>query len=490
MEKNNLSSILIGLCLGIIMLFGIGLWKMNYQMKQNAKENLSLRSALADKMDQISQLSQEQKVRSVNLNTFASDTQDAISQIEEQHIENKVKQLEQPQAPIDFDGSAQSWIHELKNELEELSRQENELLSVLSEEQEGLDPLSQELAQIEDKYSSMVQTESASKELKFKVASLEERLSFLKNEKQDLEIQIEGMQSKSNNIIIQNKELKSEVKGLEEEIKDLSKAGNKSSSKRNDKKLNKLKEEISEFKNTVADLKGKLAVKNKEVKKIDEEKDELTRKIIKLQGDLVKVREADSDSARVKLMQDKIEELEEDKKELRKSLNSMQDKYAGIEDELKLAQDGREELANESKKMKFRLSAIEDERDEKADAIERLEKELIRQKKSDKGDGKLIKTLEEEKEKFEKVNNLYSRLKGQLKEVALILAKRDELITKREAQLLSVEQEKEYLSKKVVYLEEFFEKFKNQQNATYEKLNGMDNLKEVDVVVSSSAFEE
>lgn len=493
MEKNNLSGILIGLCLGIIMLFGIGLWKMNNLMQKNEKENQSLRAALADKMDQISDLTADKAVLTEDLQAFASNTEEAISKIEKERQLNEELEMETPDVPLDVDGSAQSWISELQNELAELSRQESELLDVLADEQESLDPLSDELEQLEEKYSSILKTESASKELKTTVDSLESKIAVLEKEKKELQTEIDGIKGKSKKISSENSRLKKEISSLEQSLKSSGKE--EKLSRKAKKQLERLEGELKEYQETVVKLEGDISNKDMKLKQINSDKDELTKQIISLQSELVKARKADSDNARVKLMQDKIDELEEDKYELQYSLKALQEKFDNMSSELSSVVSGREELASESLKMQERLAAIEDEKDKKADTISKLEKELKEIKKTDQSHSSMEKALDEEREKYEKVNALYSRLKEQLKEVAIILAKRDELITKRESQLQGLIKEKEYLSKKVNYLEDFFEKFKKQQTATYEKLNGMsddidDASREVDVVVTSSLLEE
>lgn len=492
MEKNNLSGILIGLCLGIIMLFGIGLWKMGYKMEQNERENQSLRSALADKMEQISVLSADKEVLTEDLKAYASSTQTAIAKIEQEREEKEAKVVEVSQTPIDFNGSAQSWISELKSELEELSRQESELLDELSTEQESLDPLSDELAQIEEKYSSILKTETASKELKTTVASLERKLSLLESEKEELLVQMGSIKDRSKDLTSENVRLKKELSDLETNIEKDNKI---KVSKKAEKQIKQLKNELNDYKSTVEELELDLKSKDVKLKRINEDKDELTKQLISLQGELVKAREADTDNARVKIMQDKISDLEKDKTKLQYALKELQEKFDKMNLELGSVVSGRDELAEESLKMQKRLESIEIEKSDKADEINRLEKQLRKVKSSGMSDSKLAKTLEEEKEKYEKVNTLYSRLKEQLKEVAMILAKRDELITKREAQLQTVTREKDFLDKKVKYLEDFFEKFKKQQTMTYEKLNGMAEdiegaSREVDVVVTSSLLEE
>jgi len=86
---------------------------------------------------------------------------------------------------------------------------------------------------------------------------------------------------------------------------------------------------------------------------------------------------------------------------------------------------------------------------------------------------------------------LYTRLREQLKDVAQILAARDETLKLKEEEAKALNDEVGFLKTKLTFLEDFFNQFQERQRMTTEKIMGIGEHsagdKRVDVILHSSS---
>lgn len=386
------------------------------------------------------------------------------------------------------------------------------------------------------------QSFSGKNALNKKIEVLKERVKTLNNRKSDLEKTVEATK-KENQILDKslNDLLDDKTKLLEEKNKIFE------LNKDMEMKLSALADQLSVSKSKISEL-SRRDPGTKEIKRLQNivnllqaEKDklelsfsdlrnekegaedkvsELTSKVLSLQKDLLKERKKSDSSLELRNLRlalkdqkkkyedlekyaDKLvaeskqlKDIEREKNELEKVVNKLQSQKNDLVEELSTVKDGKKELLQQVASMQDRLTELRKTKETQESSIAKLQTQIENPEKSDdKNVIVLQKKVDVQKEQLERVTVLYSRLKDQLKEVAVILAKRDEIISKRESQLTGLQQEREYLIKKVDFLEDFFNSFQQHQKATSEKLNVIGNAKgsadkEVDVILNSSTLEE
>jgi len=438
MEKNNLSRVLIGLCIAGLIGAGFSIWKMDEKIKKNNADNQALRTALSVKTKEISKLSEKKLNVPEEMGEILSNTQSELNKIEHDRGTKKTKRAK-PLAAV----ASGAWIEELKSELMELNKQEQELMSVLTEEKQVFHPISEDLEEIEKHYDDLIK-DDADEELISRITELENRL-IKKEEKLEENFEtLEEISAEKEVLQLHYDELRKQV-----EI-----AGAESQSKEQKAKIAKLTKEIKELKSKGKDL-------GETVSKMSKENQRL------------KDMAYSSDSQQQKELKKQVDELTA---------------------ELDNIKSGKLELISQIEVMNEDFQELEKSKETQAADIKRLESELAVSAKTANKDLTQMDLIDS-KEKLEKITELYSRLKEQLKEVAVILSKRDELIIKREQQLVILQDEKEYLKQKAKSLDEFFSQFKDYQAKTIDKLNDIDDSladerKQVDVILNSSTFQQ
>lgn len=311
MEKNNLSGILVGVCICIIIIGGVGFWKLNEALKTNKRETAALQEKLATKKEEMSKKVVSEKKIPEDVHLMVQDTQEALNRIEKNREEQKINPIKKIATTEEtVDDSSRAWLEELKDELAELGQQELELMSVLADEKESLDPISKDLVAIEEQYEKIMGDEAGISSLNTKIEKLEKNLrdrdfelsrrnqmfTALENEKQDLEEQLDVLRQQANEKAVDNDLLRESVETLTQELEITKKDIVAKSSKKNMAgQVKELKGRVRSLENRRLLLEKKLGKNSTELEtrllalnKADLEKTKLGNTLNKLRSEMDK----------------------------------------------------------------------------------------------------------------------------------------------------------------------------------------------------------